>query len=663
MRIPSRTTLLQRSAVNYGLAVVLIIGVASIRWAFDYYLSAIPYASFLPAVLVVAYFGGLGAGLFASALATVIAWTVLIPPRWTFIIPSTPDLVGLVLFAGISAACTFLIHGFHMAVERLSTAHERERVLTATLEQRVEERTREVLCTSERLAESERMFRVLVEGVIDYAIFMLDPDGVVISWNAGAERIKGYRSEEIIGRHFSQFYTEEDLSRGVPTSALRTATQTGKFESEGWRVRKDGTQFWASIVIDAIRDKNGSLIGFAKVTRDMTEKRHIEEQLRQALKMEAIGQLTGGIAHDFNNLLQVVMGNLESLHRRAAIMDPEPLRIVRRFSDGALRGAERAAALTRRLLAFSRHQSLDPKPTEVNNLISGMSELLHRTLGEKIKVVTVTDPDLWPAFVDGNHLESAVLNLAVNARDAMPNGGTLTIETANICLDDAYAEIYQEVQPGDYVTIAVSDTGTGMTKDVLDKIFVPFFTTKEPGRGTGLGLSQVYGFIKQSGGHVKMYSEPGRGTSAKLYVPCISDDSKLTFHEEEKNAVPTGTGEIVLLVEDDEDVRRSTAHMLRELGYGVVATGDGAEALREIAEQPDIRLLLTDVGLPGGMDGPQIADAVRAARPGLPILFTTAYARQASGNLVPFDLSIDILPKPFSYAALAAKVRQVLEVR
>jgi PAS domain S-box-containing protein len=514
---------------------------------------------------------------------------------------------------------------------------------------------------SARLEESEQRFRLLVDSVVDYAIFMLDVDGYVTSWNSGAQRIKGYTADEIIGQHFSKFYTEEDRNNDLPKSVLAKAASTGKYEGEGWRVRKDGSRFWANVLVDAIHRPDGKLIGFAKVTRDMTEKRNVEAQLRQSQKMEAIGQLTGGIAHDFNNLLQVVIGSLEGLQRRFGNIEQLPQGAdMKRFVEHALRGAERAANLTRRLLAFSRRQALDAKPTDVGKLVSGMSDLLRRTLGEAISIETVNAAELWRVSVDANQLESALLNLAVNARDAMPEGGKLTIETANGTLDEAYVARFDGLEAGQYVMIAVSDSGTGMTKDVLERAMEPFFTTKEVGHGTGLGLSQVYGFVKQSGGHVRIYSEVGEGTTVKLFLPRLAGEVACDERADRGPVPASRIGETILVVEDDESVRTATSDMLRELGYRVVMAEDAASALRLVGERPEIRLLFTDVGLPGGMNGRQLADAVRARRPELPVLFTTGYARNAIVHHGRLDPGINLLSKPFTYAELADKLSRML---
>jgi CheY-like chemotaxis protein len=333
---------------------------------------------------------------------------------------------------------------------------------------------------------------------------------------------------------------------------------------------------------------------------------------------------------------------------------------MKRFVEHALRGAERAANLTRRLLAFSRRQALDAKPTDVGKLVSGMSDLLRRTLGEAISIETVNAAELWRVSVDANQLESALLNLAVNARDAMPEGGKLTIETANGTLDEAYVARFDGLEAGQYVMIAVSDSGTGMTKDVLERAMEPFFTTKEVGHGTGLGLSQVYGFVKQSGGHVRIYSEVGEGTTVKLFLPRLAGEGACDERADRGPVPASRIGETILVVEDDESVRTATSDMLRELGYRVVMAGDAASALRLVGERPEIRLLFTDVGLPGGMNGRQLADAVRARRPELPVLFTTGYARNAIVHHGRLDPGINLLSKPFTYAELADKLSRML---
>jgi PAS domain S-box-containing protein len=529
--------------------------------------------------------------------------------------------------------------------------------LSEALEARVRERARELEASYARLHESERRFRLLVEAVTDYAIYMLDPDGKIVNWNPGAERLKGYTSSEILGQHFSRFYTDLDRENGLPARVMERAVTTGKYEGEGWRIRKDGSRFWASVVLHAIRDRDGELLGFAKVTRDLTERRAAEEQLRQAQKMEAVGQLTGGIAHDFNNLLTVISGNLETLQRRLSQRGADDLQ---RFVNSALQGASRAAVLTNQLLAFSRRQALDPKPTSVNTLITHTSELLRRTLPETVAIETVLAGGVWATFVDSNQLENCLLNLAVNARDAMPDGGRLTIEAANVYLDDEYAAT-AGVPAGQYVGMFVSDTGTGMTAETIDKAFDPFFTTKEIGRGTGLGLSQVYGFVKQSGGHVKIYSEVGAGTTVKIYLPRLFDPELAEEGRSIAAAVPRGSGETILIVEDDPNVRSFAVEVVRELGYEVLEAPNAAVGLSLMDRHANIDLLFTDVGLPGAMNGRQLADEARQRRTKLKVLFTSGYPNNAIVHHGRLDPGVQFITKPFTYFGLAGKLRQILD--
>jgi PAS domain S-box-containing protein len=548
------------------------------------------------------------------------------------------------------------VAGVYYEISERKALEARFLALNESLEARVADRARQLAATAAQLEETESRFHLLIDAVTDYAIFMLDTAGNVVSWNPGAERIKGYSSAEILGRHFSRFYTKDDRQNELPRTALAMAARSGKYEAEGWRCRKDGTTFMASVVINAIRDASGRLLGFAKITRDITEKKATEEQLRQAQKMEAVGQLTGGVAHDFNNLLTVIMGNLEHLDRVLPPAQP-----AKRMIAAALRGASRAAMLTHRLLAFSRRQPLAPEVLSVNKLVAGMSDLMRRTLGEAILIEAVLAGGLWPTLADSNQLENALINLAINARDAMPEGGKLTIETANTHLDEAYARMNDEVQPGQYVGIFVTDTGIGMAPDTVAHAFEPFFTTKEIGQGTGLGLSQVFGFLKQSGGHVKIYSEVGEGTTVKLYLPRYRGSENVVDERLESHQLPQGRSELVLVVEDDPDVRDYTVEMVGDLGYSVLSASDGASALRLLDSNREVSLLFTDVGLPGGMNGRQLAEQALRRQPRLKVLYTTGYARNAIVHQGRLDPNGEVIFKPFTYSDLATKIRRVLE--
>ncbi|OSI78665.1 PAS domain S-box protein [Bradyrhizobium canariense] len=399
----------------------------------------------------------------------------------------------------------------------------------------------------------------------------------------------------------------------------------------------------------------------ATLERQVTERteqlRKNEEALRQSQKMEAVGQLTGGVAHDFNNLLQIILGNLDTLQRNL----PAESGRLQRAARNAMTGAQRAATLTQRLLAFSRRQPLDPKPLDVNALVNGLSDMIHRTLGETIDVETVLGAGVWRVEADPAELEAAVINLAVNARDAMTNGGRLTIETSNAHIDEAYVASHTEVVPGQYVAVAVTDTGVGMDSKTVAQAFEPFFTTKAVGKGTGLGLSQVYGFVKQSGGHVKIYSEVGQGTTVKLYLPRLATQAAGAEQVESNPSPEAAQEETVLVLEDDDEVRAYSVETLRELGYRVIEAHDGPSALRLLERQPRVDLLFTDVVLPGGLTGAQVAAQAKTVRPTLKVLFTTGYARNAIIHHGRLDKGVQLLVKPFSFSDLAAKVRDVLD--
>ncbi|WP_157217117.1 response regulator [Flavisphingomonas formosensis] len=407
---------------------------------------------------------------------------------------------------------------------------------------------------------------------------------------------------------------------------------------------------------EELRELNDTLE--RRVAEAVAEREIAAEALRQAQKMEVVGQLTGGVAHDFNNLLTIITGNMDMVRRSLDRGDEER---VRRAIDNAQKGAERAASLTQRLLAFSRRQPLAPKPIDVDRLVSNMSDLLNRALGETIRLEIVTTPGLWRIEADPNQLENCLLNLAVNARDAMPDGGKLTIETANARLDESYSAAHAEVAPGNYVVIAVSDTGMGMSRETLSRVFEPFFTTKEVGRGTGLGLSMVYGFVKQSGGHVKIYSEEGAGTTIKIYLPRLMREAAGEEEPTDVAAPGQGQSETILVAEDDDDVRAYTIEILRELGYQVLAAHDGAAALRLIArEDLAIDLLFTDVVMPH-MSGRELVERAREIRPDLKVLYTSGYTRNAIVHNGRLDAGVEMIAKPFTYQALSARVRDILD--
>ncbi|MEX3635188.1 PAS domain S-box protein [Paraburkholderia sp. BR14320] len=511
------------------------------------------------------------------------------------------------------------------------------------------------------VVESERRFRMLVNGVTDYAIFMLSPAGIVTNWNAGARRIHGYSADEIIGSHMSRFYTPEDAAAGLPQRGLSIAASEGRFEAEGWRVRKDGRRFWAHVVIDAIRDEEGTLAGFAKITRDITERMEASRMLEdtrkalfQSQKMEAVGKLTGGVAHDFNNVLQILRGNLELLDSRHYRDEWTRERVAK-----AITAVERGSKLASQLLAFGRRQPLQPVVINLASALRGMDDLLRRALDETIDVETVVAGGLWNTLVDIHQLENVILNLAINARDAMSEGGKLTMELSNAMLDDEYVASVPDIQAGQYVLLAVTDTGTGMPPDVVDRAFDPFFTTKPEGRGTGLGLSMAYGFVKQSGGHIKIYSEVGHGTTVKLYLPrstrpAVELPPRVT-------PAPKGGSETILVVEDDRNVQSTALDTLSDLGYRVLKADAAEEALAVLRSGVHIDLVFSDVVMPGPLRSTDMVAQALRLLPHLKVLFTSGYTQNAIVHGGRLDPGVDLLSKPYSREQLAHKIRQVLD--
>jgi PAS domain S-box-containing protein len=506
----------------------------------------------------------------------------------------------------------------------------------------------------EALRESERQFRLLVQGVTDYALYMIDQNGIVTSWNAGAERIKGYVADEIIGHHFSRFYTERDRSAGKPSRALHTAIQEGRFEAEDWRVRKDGTLFWAHVVIDPIRDERGELMGFAKITRDITDRREAELALQEAQaqrahaqKMDALGQLTGGVVHDFNNLLMIVNSFVRMMKKKIGD-DSEAIKAT----ESVELALERGAALTRQLLSFSRKQASSPEVLSVGERIEAVRTMLASSLGGGFSVAAAVSPETWAVEADRGELELALINTTLNARDAMPNGGIVTITTENLTL--ARSDLRDGLE-GDFVVVRVADTGTGIAPDLLDKVFEPFFTTKESGKGTGLGLSQVYGFAKQSGGTVGIESELGRGTTVSLYLPRATEAAS-------GDAVPSAeelASDAVLVVDDNPEAAVSTALMLRQLGYSVETAHNGDAAL-EALERRSFDLVLSDVVM-AGTDGVALARTIRERKPELPVMLVTGYSDCAvdiGAEFILMQKPLDAFELSRSVARLIAKAMQ-----
>ncbi|MFS0738056.1 PAS domain-containing protein [Sphingomonas sp. 1P06PA] len=555
---------------------------------------------------------------------------------------------------------------------------------------------RALAASNAAVAESEARLQGITDSV-DQMIWSTRPDGFHDYYNRRWYEFTGVPYGSTDGEEWNGMFHPDDQERAWAT--WQHSLATGETYHIEYRLRHhSGLYRWVLGRAQPVRDEAGAIMRWFGTCTDIEEmvaareelarsrmtleeqvaertadlaraldqlrqeaeqREQVEQALRQAQKMEAVGQLTGGIAHDFNNLLTIITGNIDLVGRRLGD-DADPR--LRRAVDNALKGADRAASLTQRLLAFSRRQPLQPKPTDVNRLISGMADLLTRALGELVALETVAGAGLWTVDVDPHQLESALVNLCVNARDAMPQGGRLTIETSNAMIDDNYAASHAEIGPGRYVLISVTDTGSGMDADTIARAFDPFFTTKEVGKGTGLGLSMVYGFVKQSGGHVKLYSEPGHGTTVRIYLPRLAGDASVIDDGVAAEGERGSRDETILVVEDDAEVRAYTVDTLRDLGYHVIEAADGAEALRLLAREARVHLLLTDVVMPG-MTGRELADRARTADPQLRVLFTSGYPRNAIVHGGRLESGVSFLAKPFSYGALATRVRDVLDRR
>jgi PAS domain S-box-containing protein len=512
----------------------------------------------------------------------------------------------------------------------------------------------ETKTAEEALRKSEEQFRILVQSVTDYAIYMLSPEGIITNWNAGAERIKGYAPEEIIGSHFSRFYSPEEAAAGIPTKNLEIAFREGRFEKEGWRYRKDGSHFWANVVIDPIRNPAGELIGYAKITRDMTEKKQAQEQLErareamvQSQKMDAIGQLTGGVAHDFNNLLMAVLGSLE-LMRKHMPEDPK----LKMLLNNAFEGARRGVSLTQRMLSFARRQDLALTAVDLKALVAGMRDILDQSLGPLITIETDFPEGLPSIKADANQLETALLNLAVNARDAMPAGGVIKLSAR---LMEIAPVMGKNARNGECVALTVSDTGEGMDADTLARATEPFFTTKGVGKGTGLGLSMVHGMAEQLGGRVRIESQKGQGTSVEVWLPLARGDIASVVVSEPTQIESSIQPVVIVVVDDDNLILTNITAMLEDFGHTVIEATSGIAALEAIRKTPHIDLVITDQAMPQ-MTGMQLAAAIRIDWPNLPILLMSGYSELPTKT--PFELPK--LAKPFSLDDLEEAVAKTI---
>jgi len=550
---------------------------------------------------------------------------------------SDPETGEIVRWFGASID----IHDRRLAEAAQRESQARLRDLAGSLEQQVIERT----------ADRNRLWQLSTD-----IMLVADMEGMIEAVNPAWTRMLGWTEQELVGSPLFPFVHPDDLDSTIAGAAAIAAGQSyARFEN---RYRhKDGSYrdiAWAA------GPGNGKIIG---VGRDATEERarsqalaQAEEQLRQAQKMEAVGQLTGGLAHDFNNLLTGMMGNLELLQLRVARGRLDDLDRLINAAQGAGR---RAASLTQRLLAFSRRQTLDPKPADVDRLIAGLEDMLRRTVGATAEIAIVASPDLWTANIDAGQLENAVLNLCINARDAMPDGGTICVETANARVDKRLGREL-DLDPGEYVSICVTDTGTGMSPETIRRAYEPFFTTKPIGQGTGLGLSMIYGFARQSGGQVRIQSELERGTTVSIYLPRHDGAAEVAAEQSGGSSATGGSGQTVLVIDDEATIRHLVDEVLDELGYTVIGAADGAAGIKVLQSDARIELLITDVGLPNGMNGRQVADAARAIRPGLKVLFITGFAENAAVGNGHLEPGMELLTKPFSLDALTGKVAEML---
>ena len=621
--------LLETTAILVAAAVIgAITFIPVTSGAFNELLSQQRQFSFL--ILLPLIWAGLRGNQRAAATAALIFCGLA---AWS----SPPDASGSVAATGLNGSLLFLL------ALSISTS------VTSLLLSAV------IAGYSDRQEGAKRHFQIFVESVSDYAIFVLDPSGHVASWNSTAEKIVGYTSEEIIGKHFSILYRPDERRAGVPIRALELAIQKGRHEVEGWRTSKNGTPFFVTGVLTAIRDDNANLIGFTSVLRDATERRDTQEklveareQLAMAQKMEAIGKLTGGIAHDFNNLLMIIGGNAQMFKR---LLDPKLPRAIEAIQTAAKRGE----SLTRQLLTFSRRQHLSPTVVDLNASIRNIRPMIESSLRGNIVYKEKLSPTLWPVKVDLAELELAIVNIAVNARDAMPNGGVFMVSAANVT---ANKDVDQNRQSADFVAIEFSDSGTGIPPDLLSKIFDPFFTTKDVGKGSGLGLSQVYGFAHQAGGTVRAESKVGLGTAITIYLPAYAG-SQVDAPETSKREARRSQRPMVLVVDDSAEVAEVTSALFEQLGYETICRDSAEAALSLLGDGAKIDLVFSDIVMPGTIDGVGLASEVRSLYPHLPVVLTTGYSDAAQAA----PPNLPILRKPFGTDALRSFMQDMADGR
>jgi PAS domain S-box-containing protein len=639
---PSRA-FLRNPLLGYPLAAGVVVtallsklSLAGTLPSFPEFAQKTPFMLFYLSIMISAWEGGLGPGLLATGLAALAAAFFFFSPPYHLRISDPADVVRLGLF---------LVEGTLIAL--VSTT-------IYTARQRAEHNARQAQRHQERLIDSERRYRLLVEGVKDHALFLLDSQGQVATWNAGAEQVLGFSAQEVRGQHLRLFSLPADRQARRPEEELAAAVQRGRYEATGWRARRGGERFWADLHLAPVVDDGGSPCGFAAVLRDLTQRRQMEEQVCQAQRMEAAGRLAAGVAHDFNNLLAAVLG-----YNELVLLKLPPDSPLRADLEGIIEIGERTAALTRQLLTFTRRQVVQPRSLDLNAVVATACKLLRHLIGEDVEMVTDLSPAVPPVQADPGQIEQVLVNLAVNARDAMPTGGRLTIETANVSLGEGLDRLPSDAPPGHYVVLGVTDTGCGMSEEVKSHLFEPLFTTKEVGKGTGLGLATVGSIVKEAGGHISVLSEAGRGTSFRIFFPAAEVPAPAASAPQAEEA-PRGS-ETVLLVEDEDLLRPLFKRMLEVQGYRVLAARSGSEAVQISESHPGVvHLLVTDVVMPH-TNGCDLAAQLTSTRPGLRVLYISGYAGEVLAQRGLQQGERDFLQKPFSSEGLARKVREILD--